>query len=472
MKTKHHIWFMALTLFTLCTSCKDDLNLSPESSNSAEDFFKTQQDVEQALIGVYDALQSGGQYGLNFIYLMEVRSDNSFSRSITNSGGEFGDIELFREQPANSRLNATWSSCYQGIQRANTVLNRVNTVSIAETDMQRIIGEAKFMRALTYFNMVRIWGGVPLMTAETDDPFAYADMPRATEDAVYELIEADLQEAISLLPQQQETGRATKGAAQTLLGKVYLTRHRYTETVTMLQNVLGTYSLLNNYADVFATANENNAESIFEIQYQSGLNGEGSAFANYMAINQSQVSNGAVYGDNQPTPALANLYATGDTRKTVNIGNLNGSLFCNKYMETLSLNADGNKNFIVLRYADVLLMYAEALNEISYSANSDAFTYLNMVRERALPGAGYTTGQLPDQESFRQAVALERRLELAFENHRWFDLVRTGKAVETINSSTLKNGATGNIQPYRLYYPIPQTQIDASAGAIIQNPGY
>lgn len=475
MKTIYLFIICSICVASFLVSCEKELDLVPQNNASLDNFFQSPEDLEQGLVGTYDALQESGQYGFNFIYFMEIRSDNSFSRSITNSGGEFGDIELFREQPTNSRLNATWSSCYRAIQRANVIVNRAFTIDMDDAQRNIIVSEAKVIRALSYFNLVRIWGGVPIILEETQDPFDFIELPRATLDETYFVIEQDLLEAIESLPMSAADGRITQGTAKTILGKVYLTLQRFADAVTQLGDVIvsGQYELQPNYNDVFLISKENNSESIFEIQYTSGFNNEGSAFANSMAIDQSQVGGiGAVSGDNLPTPDIINAYDDNDTRKDVNIGSINGGFFCAKYIQVPNQPNDGDKNFIVLRYADVLLMYAEALNELGYQSNGEAFNALNEVRTRAINDGAYIATDLPDQQSFREAIALERRLELAFENHRWFDLLRTGKAIEVMGTHTLKDGSTATISTNQLLFPVPQAQIDASGGVITQNPGY
>lgn len=469
-KVKYSLLFLIAFIF----ACENSLDIAPDSANSTADFFQTEKDLEQALIGAYDAMQSTGQYGLNFIYLMEVRSDNSYSRSITNSGGKFGDVELFRMQPTNSILDESWKACYQSIQRSNTVINRTEAIDIAQSDKDRIKGEAQFIRALTYFNMVQIWGDIPLLIEEVTDPFEYFSTKRSAVAEIYTQIERDLNDAISNLPVDNEDGRADRGAALSLLGKVLLTQHKYADAIATFEAVMniGKYELLNSYADIFKTNNENNAESIFEIQYDGNGSGEGSAYANYMAIDASLVGNiGSVNGDNIPSTDLISKYVDDDLRKEVNIGFFNSAPYCAKYIETPFQNGDGDKNFIVLRYADVLLSYAEALNQSNFQSSGAALNALNQVRTRAGLQA-YTSNELATQEAFQHALMLERQLELAFENHRWFDLLRTGNALEVMNGHPLLTGATGNVQSYQLLYPIPQSQIDASGNVITQNEGY
>ena len=462
------------------SSCSESfLNMEPKSYLGSSDFYKTEGDIEQALVGAYDALQSTGQYGFFFSYLMEVPSDNSISRSITNSGGIYGDFELFRVTSSNTILNSTWTDCYLGIQRCNIVLNRISDIDMdAETKKQRI-GEALFLRALTYFNLVRIWGGVPIVLNEIEDPIEAFNHGRVSADEVYNRIIADLDNAITNLSGiKNSNGRADWGACKALLAKVYLTQGEFSKSSEILSEIIDSkqYKLLENYSDIFDVKNKNHEESIFEVQYLAGGYGEGSSYANNFAPSGDNSVIGGVgvaNGDNEPTQELTNLFSQEDSRITASIDTSdNGQLFTPKFNDIPFQQDDANNNFIVLRYADVLLMYAEALNEISYEVNGDAFKYLNQVRKRA--GVD-TLNQITtaNQELFRKAVAKERRLELAFENHRWFDLVRTGNAIEVMNSANSPHGNL-NVQEYQLLFPIPQPQIDAINNKEIfyQNPGY
>ncbi len=474
---KKHI-FLFIIIITLLVACEDAIDINPTSQVSVDNYYKIAADIEQGVIAAYDALQLTGQYRQNYVYFMEVTSDNSYQASITNSGGAYGDFDLFRLVPSNNVLNETWRDAYRGIQRVNVVLNRIDNVVMDETLRNTRKGELKFLRALTYFNLVRIWGDMPLVLTETTDPFESFGKGRDNVDAVYAQIIKDLEEAVAALPVKQDIGRATKGAAQALLGKVYLTRKDFTKASTILREVVnaGTYKLATEFKDNFDVKKENGVESIFEVQFKSGGIGEGSPFANLFApsgtAGRQLVGNiGGTLGDNLPTQDLLNAYAANDKRKDATIGALtDGTLYCKKYLDTPFQDRDANNNFIVLRYADVLLMAAEALNEQDYVAGGEAFTYLNQIRSRAGLTA-LTALELPDQQTFRRAIEKERQLELAFENHRWFDLVRTGRALEVMNAHKSIWGQTV-MKSHQVLFPVPQTQIDASAGALKQNQGY
>ena len=480
---KKHIYIILLGLLITC-GCQNQLELEPISDFTAASFYKNQEDLENAVNAAYASLQSDGQYGQNFSYLMEVRSDISTVQSLAFSGSIYGDIESFSLNPLNFIVQTTWADIYSGIQRCNIVLNRINEVTF-EDDLRAIrIGEVKFLRALMYFNAVRLWGDVPLVLTETEDPLALAELSRAPVSEVYNQIIQDLEEAIDALPDYntQTMGRANQDAAYALLAKVYLTLKNYPKTISILSNIIGSFTLLNNFADVFDPANKNHPESLFEVQFNANIQGEGSMYANLFAPNnvdgQALVGGtGRVLGLNLPTEALLNSFDNNDLRKDLTIGRGATSevLYQKKFMDTDPVfnpvkftNTDCKNNFIVLRYADVLLMQAEALNEISYVANGEAFEFLNLIHERAgLPR--YSSIDLPDQATFRDAVLLERVHELAFENHRWFDLLRTGKALEVMTNHVSFHGQY-NVSEFQLLYPIPQSQIDVSD--IRQNNGY
>ena len=479
MKKLQLLPLLLISMSLLFPSCgKDFLDLEPISSNSTNGFYKTATDIEQGVSGAYDALQSTGQYGHYFVYFMEVSSDNSKTESITNSGGIYGDFDLFRTAASNVILNDTWQSCYNGIQRCNIVLNRIDQIDMDAQVKEYRKAEMKFIRALTYFNLVRIWGPVSLVTEEVKNPFDAFKYGRNSVPEVYEQIIKDLKEAEQALPVAypdfKDLGRATKGAAQALLGKVYLTTKDYTSAAAVLKTLIDarSYKLVGTFADIFKVIYKNNKESIFEVQFLKGGLGEGSSFANIFAPSGSTILTGGIgttLGNNIPTTNLLNAYtSTTDVRKIATIDKLaDGRLYVKKFMDIPYQANDASSNFIVLRYADVYLMYAEALNELNYEANGDALYYLNEIRGRAVV-TKYGATSLTSKVAFRQAIFAERRLEFAFENHRWFDLLREGKALETMNNSA--GGFT--IVDHQLLFPIPQSQINTNPGKIYQNPDY
>ncbi|WP_205943621.1 RagB/SusD family nutrient uptake outer membrane protein [Pedobacter cryophilus] len=469
------------------SSCnKDFLELAPVSQQNGSNFYKTSEDIKNALSAAYGGLQYGGLYYSSMHIIGDLRSDNT---EITNpnAGADQQAVDNFTNLPTNSISSTTWAGHYQAIQSANIVIEKIEAVSMDATLKARYTGEAKFLRALMYFNLVRIFGDVPLVTKVINNPEEGYDYGRETVANVYVQITADLTAAEASLPFEYtgaDIGRATKGAAMSLLGKVYLTQKNWSLAASKLKEVIdqtasNKYLLLPTYAGVFGVANENNRESIFEVQFKRAATGEGSPFTNQFApigSGTAVVSIGNPLGQNIPTANMNSAYEANDARKAVSLrtsyvlgANTVNHNYVVKYAGTPAANLDSDNNWIVLRYADVLLMYAEALNEQGYVADGPAFIYLNQIRTRAgLPiktsNNANAALRVADQAAFKLAVEQERRVELAFEGHRWFDLVRTDRALTVL-------GANG-MQAHHTVFPIPQTQIDINPGKITQNPDY
>ena len=413
--------------------------------------------------GAYDALQSSNQYGNDYNTLIEARSDNVLDNDPSSNAGLRYNIDRFIEPTTNSILRDTWGSLYTGINRCNLILDKIDAVPMDATLKARYKGEAQFIRALSYFNLVRLWGNVPLVLTAGSTTEARSFVRNEVAE-VYTAIEKDLTAASTGLPATYtgtDIGRATSGAAKGLLGKVYVTEKKYALAVPVLKELVDgtTYRLLPNIADVFLVTNKNNAEILFAVKFKKGGTlgeGHGSWF-------------GTNIGDNIE-PSLRAAYPTGDKRLPLTVQipvPTSVNVVPRKYYDELSSTSDVGNDFPVLRYADVLLLYAEAVNEVGYQANGEAFTVLNRVRTRAgVPT--YTAAQLPTKDDFRTTIIKERRLELALESDRWFDLIRTGTAVDAIK-------ATGITMPaYRVVYPIPQSEIDVynNKTTFPQNTGY
>lgn len=451
-------------LLAATTACqKDFLDLKPQSQPNAANFYKTASDFGNAVNGAYDALQSPNQYGSNFNTLLEARGDNVFDNDPSSNAGLRYNIDRFIEPTTNTLLRDTWGSLYDGINRANLILDNIDGVTFDATLKNRYKGEAQFIRALSYFNLVRMWGKVPLVLKATTTTEARAYVRNEVSE-VYAAIEKDLSDAATNLPASYtgaDVGRATANAAKGLLGKVYVTQKKYPQAVAVLKDLVGgtTNRLLPNVADVFAVANKNNAEILFAVKFKKGgLLGEGHG-----------QWYGTSIGDNIES-SLRAAYPAGDARlaltQQVSVPSTINKV-PRKYYDELSATNDVGNDFPVLRFADVLLLYAEALNEVGYQADGEAFRVLNLVRSRA--GAPvYTASQLATQEGFRNAVIAERRLELALEGDRWFDLVRTGRAVDALKATNI------TVPANRLVYPIPQSEIEVynNPTSFPQNPGY
>jgi len=446
----------------LCTSCgKDFLELEPQSTIAPETFFKTASDAVTAVNGCYQSLAVGSQYGGTFQILMESRGDNFLDQDPSSGAGQNYQINRFSDSPGNTNLYNSWVSLYSSIFRCNTVLESVDPINMDNTLKNRIKGEASFIRALAYFNLVRLWGGVPVVSS-TVSPSEAGNLTRNSVADVYALIESDLKFAVANLPLSYGTtdlGRVTKGAAQGMLGKVYMYERKFNDAKTILEEVVASqkFSLLPNVADAFSPTVKYHAEILYAVRYAKGIAGQDHGFwyANTQVVGLDST--------------LYKAYDAVDTRRTLiefAKPSGNNNIMPRKFFDTPVNNAAGN-DFPILRYADVLLLHAEAINELGY--NSSAFTSLNLVRKRA-GLAELTSAELPDQASFRNEIYKQRRLELAFECDRWFDLVRTNTAIAAIEAC----GKKQTIASFRFLYPIPQQEIDImnNPSGFPQNPGY
>ena len=448
----------------LLTSCGDDfLDLAPISSPNVAAFYQTPNDILNAVNAAYSTLQSGDLYGGRDLQdLTEYRADVAFDNDPSANSGVRFNIDQFLAGATNEIIEDVWQRLYQAIYRCNVVLDNADNVEMDASLRERYKAEVRFIRALCYFHAVQTWGDVPLVL-QADDTGVSREHVRNSVADVYGAIEADLQFAASNLPAvfpASEVGRATAGAASSLLGKVQLTQGKYTEAVTTLRGVVnsGSYALQPTIADVFDPANEYNSEMIFTVVFTETNTAEdvGLFFASGIGDNIEQNFR-ALYDDADARKQMIEMQTPPNTALVVPT----------KYFAPLTGAGTVGTDFPVLRYADVLLMAAEALNEVSYEPNGDAFTFLNEVRTRAgLPA--YTSADLADQTSFRDAVLQERNLELPLELHRWYDLLRTGRAIEAMKEVGLTIGQND------LLFPIPNSQvlIYNNPSGFPQNPGY
>ncbi|HVI44389.1 MAG TPA: RagB/SusD family nutrient uptake outer membrane protein [Chitinophaga sp.] len=459
---KKYIFCLPLLVLTFISCKKEFLDLNPVSVIAPGQFFKTAGDAVTAVNGCYASLALGSQYGSTFQTLMEARADNFTDQDPSSNSGQNYQINRYSDNPGNTNFYNAWVGIYNGIFRCNTLLAAIDGINMDDALKNRIKGEARFIRALDYFNLVRLWGAVPLLTIPAD-PVNAVNLKRDDVAGIYKQIEEDLVFASANLPDKYastELGRATPGAAKGLLGKVYLYQKKYSAAQTVLQQVVDSkvFTLLPNAADVFSTTNKYNTEIVFAIRYAKGVANQDHGFwyANSQTITVDTT--------------LMKAYDANDLRRPLAesakpVGNAN--MMPRKFLDD-PINGNAGNDFPVLRFADILLMQAEVLNEQGYSAGGNAFTYLNQVRTRAgLPAL--QAADLPDQASFRNEVYKQRRLELPFECDRWFDLVRTNRAISEI----LANKKV-TLPAFRLIYPIPQQEIDImnNRTTFPQNPGY
>ena len=449
----------------LMTSCGDSFfDLEPASSVTIDKVYKTASDYNVAVIGCYAKLQSQVNF---YTECCEYRSDNLSLGAPTAGTQDRYDIDHFTEKPSNGILSSYWANFNNNVYRCNLLLDQIDGANFAENLKKQYKGEAMFIRALNYFNMYRIWGGVPA-TKHVVSAAEALKVARYSDVQMFDLIAGDLKEIVdnNYLPEtysSADMGRATSGAAKALLGKVYLTFHKWTEAKDILSQLIGKYQLVSPIAQVFNVDNKNNNEIIFAVHFNKEIEGEGHSYW-YNLTNASD--------DTNQTSSLLNTFPTGDARKDLitYVQVEKNVRLMNKFYDTKSptFKTVGNDQ-ILLRYADVLLMYAEALNEIQYDASegSLALKYLNAVRQRA-GISNLTAKQLPTQEKFRKGILVERQREFPYEGQRWFDLVRMGFA----KSVMAENGV--EIKDYQLLFPIPQQEIEKVGDKSIlwQNPGY
>lgn len=474
---------LAISSCIAFSSCSDFLDLKPKYELSVDDYYKTAEQIDGAVNGAYSTLQEGNLYK-NWYIFSEIPSDNT-RNALSGSVTDQDEFDKYYIRTTNPHLSNFWQYSYIAINRANTVLGRIDQVEMDNTLRDRYKLECKFIRGLMYFNLVRVFGDVPLILKEISISESYGYL-RETKENVYTQIVTDLTEAEGLpssYSKDSDIGRATSGAAKALLGNVYMTLRKYNEAETKLAEVVSSsvYSLLENesgslnnkgYARVFNAENHNHKEAIFEVQFKKGGYDEGNNFPNNFAPENSGtnvVSVGGAGGNNVPEMDIYNAYEEGDLRRDFSValgyndsrkdGAWVDSRYVKKYFDTPYKDGDANNNYPVIRYADVLLMYAEALNQ--NGKTSQACDYLNQVRRR---GFGYQTTETSpvdiktaSKDDFFLKVEHERRVELAFEGHRWFDLIRTNRAVEVMTSKGFKLNATN------LICPIPQKQIDINS---------
>lgn len=497
-------------------SCKDDfIDLVPEDSLAPTTFYQTDSDLKQAAIAAYVPLRD---VLVNDYHTSEMRSDNThYLPNPNNRGG----ATVFRENVSdwnndanNDYVNAVYFHCYTGISRANILIGRIPAAkSATAAGIASAEGQAKFLRALNYYKLVRLFGGVPLYLTEVtkaDDAFKN----RSTAEEVYTQIISDAKDAIAkLLPPTKfpQSGEATKGSATILLADVYITLKRYAEAEALLNTLPGMgYGLQTNYSDAFSPAFKNSKESLFEVQYlegtAAGTQPNTFVFQFLPKTTNTSLLTGPAFpnntsgaGWNTPSFDMLTTYEPKDKRLEASIGIAEG-VFDASYVMTISAAksvvgytpaagkvgtpyikkyvygpqiaaSNSNVNWPIYRYAEALLLLAEAQNEQGKSP----LTALNAVRLRA----GLTASTETNQAALRDVILHERRVELAFENKRFHDLQRSAKGLSIMQTyasqaktkySNLANGAF-EIQSYKFIYPIPLPEKNLNPG-MVQNPGY
>lgn len=473
-------------------SCKKFLDIDPLFTQDAENFFETPNDYQRALTGAYDLLQSS----FMTVWVGEIASDNSIAggESVNDTEG-LHEIEAMAHDAVNNELRSVFRWNYAGVTRANYLLENKNNIDFEGKD--KIIAEATFLRAYYYFELVKYFGDVPLVVDKRLGADEVTKIDRTPRSEVFAQIEQDLIFAAAGLDWNDPVkGRVTKGACLSLLGKAYLYQNKFDQAVSTLDQVIdqNQYELISEYNDLFKVNNEGHSESVFDVQYSGAEGGgygcliclEGNAAPGFQGIRQYS---GPIYGDgnsyNLPTQDLYDAFDATDIRRDATVldidafiadqpnssdityaigGGGHTGFYNNKYIKRQGeIGLPDNDltspvNYVVIRYADVLLMAAEAHNRASTPDDSKAQDYLNQVRNRVNMSPINATGN-----TLTEAIWLERRLELSGEGHRFFDLVRTGKAADEIN---------GFVSGKHELFPIPQVEIDLAGGNWSQNNNY
>lgn len=515
MKRIHHISIVLLSVAAF--SCKKVIDTVPQSSLSTVTYYSNVAEMRAALTGCYNGLQKP----MNIEWqVTELRTDNSKQGapgSTASTNRDLSDLDMFIPSTSHQTVYNYWLTTYNNIRNCNIVLQKLGVVydpatgtnnytdvpiPTTQAERKQIAGEAQFLRAYHYFNLVRLYGGVFLVhTPITADEAKRIN--RVSADEIYKLIEADLKDAINNTSNAKyaaiaatDLGHANSWAAKGMLAKVYLTLNRKAEAITLLQDVITNsgYGLQSTYANVFSITNEMNSEILFAVRYKAGGLGLGGHFANsFSPLGIGAVLiNGDGDGLNYPTNEIDTL-TNGDGRKATIMATYGtgtaAKLYVRKFFSPVVITDDAENDWPVLRYADILLMMAEAQG---YSPSG--INYLNSTRPRA-GLAAYTATDINSVAKFELALSNERRIEFAFENQRWFDIVRFNTTFSTLTSVQIMKDhfAHEYYNHYRLYVapaptlaelyaqttpehmllPIPQHDIDANTNIKIpQNPGY
>ncbi len=476
MKPPYQLFFFAILAFT---SCQGILDKEPIATLDAGSYFQSAEDAVQALNAAYRPLMFNNDNGNFYWAFAEITADAAITGGDGSRPG-LVEMDAFTYTPRTEEFNDFWKLQYDGITQCNLVLDNLPKVDMDEASRDEITGEALFLRSYYYFLLVQVFGDVPLFT--TVAPPDQLKVVRTPKAEIFAQIAADCELAAQFLPETQpasETGRATKGAAYALAAKIFLYEENWSKVVEYTAKVkaLGVYDLMPDYQDNFRKETQNNAESVWEIQHANLELGVGN-FINQWWLSKKLLG----YGFAEVTEEYVNAFEPGDPRRKFTVASKDeeyfGAIYKNSYSSTrysprkylqdtsaITQPSDGDINYTAIRYAEVLLWEAEALNELGRTA--DAQVPLEQARARARAQADDPTTALPaitttDQSEMRQAIRHERQVELGFELHRFFDLVRWGIAADV-----LPGFQAGKHE----VFPLPQTEIDLNP-KLVQNAGY
>lgn len=478
-----------LSTALLASSCKKSfLDVDPQGQQPSAEFWKSADDATKAVNAIYANLRKWENVAFPALVIESVGSDEADKGSTPNDATFWNLYDTYTVTSTEGSLQSFWTGQYQNINLANQVLTNIPAIEMDENLKARYLAEAKFVRALSYFRLVRAYGDVPLRLTIPKDASEY-NLPRTPKDQVYAQIEKDLTEAATVLPQNYpatDLGRATKGAAMGLHAKVAMYQKKWSDVLSLTNQVMGLgYSLFPDYEKTFRTENENNSESVFEIQAELLPGNADASNSQYSQVQGVAGVPGGGWGFNVPSAALAAAFEPNDPRRDATIifrgettpqGDViptttPNPMYNQKSYVPFSLRVSGfsegaQQNIRILRYADILLMNAEAANELGDAGR--ALASLNLVRARAR-GNNPVTVLAPvtttDQTALRNAIYKERQVELAMESDRYFDVIRQGRGLEVFGPKGWKANKNE-------VWPVPQPEIDLSGGLLTQNPGY
>ena len=472
----------------LYASCTDNfLDIPPQGQQKAVEFFVSESDATKAVNAIYANLRSWPNTAFAPIAVESMGSDDAEKGSDPSDATFMNDFDNFTVTSTQGQLSDFWNGQYQNINLCNQVLDNIPAINMDASLKARYIAEAKFVRAYSYFRLVRAFGDVPLRLSTPKDATEY-NIARTPKADVYAAIEQDLTDAAAILPQTyigSNVGRATKGAALALHAKVSLYLAKWNDVVTYTSAVMAMgYSLFPNYDELFRTANENSSESIFEIQCALVPGNYDASNSQYSQVQGVRGVTGGGWGFNVPTTDLAGAFESGDPRRNATIifrgetttagdaipANVPNPMYNEKSYVPFSQYVSGynegcQQNVRIIRFADVLLMNAEANNELGNTGA--ALASLELVRARARAGNNAILPEVTttDKAALRTAIWNERRVELAMEFDRYFDVIRQGRAAAIFGSKGWKPNKNE-------VWPVPQSEIDLSVGVLTQNPGY
>ena len=488
MKKSIHILLMfAVALLMMVTACRKKFLEEPVRNQTPTDFFSNPDAPAQLVTAVYNQLYEWQQHSFSWIGVTSIADDDAEKGSDPGDTGTDKDqLDKYTFTSSSLSFNDIWESNFKGIARANQALYYLpQFTNISDGQRARYIAEVKFLRAYYYWNLVRCFGGVPKVTKniETQEDIANANV-RASAEEIYSFIRQDLTDAMSVLPASygaDDLGRPTRGAAMGLLAKVALYQKDWAIAKNTSNQLItsGTYSLVNDYSSIWKESGEFNSESLWEV------NGKGTdpnkGLTGYFVVQAPRGAGGLGWGFNTPSQKLVDAYEVGDVRKDATIifsgqtlwdgfvtnpaapnARYNYKCYISKTMETFNGNDnETNKNLRVVRLGEIYLIHAEAAIELGDTASARAS--LNIIRNRA--GLANTTAVSATE--LKEAIYKERRVEMAMEHDRMFDLRRTGRA-----GTVLRAAGIPFVDGKHELYPIPQRQIDLSGGKLTQNPNY